>query len=62
MQNVRNQPTYGTEVASRARTEVAPSSDPLGEVLHLLRLEGTLYCRAELTAPWGIEIPELPGG
>ncbi len=38
-----------------------PPSDPLGEVLHLLRLTGTLYCRAELTAPWGIEIPEIEG-
>ena len=28
--------------------------DPLGTALHLLRLTGTFYCRAELTAPWGI--------
>lgn len=34
-----------------------PLSDPLGEALHLLRLTGSLYCRSELTAPWGIEIP-----
>ncbi|MFE6286066.1 AraC family transcriptional regulator [Streptomyces sp. NPDC057877] len=33
--------------------------DLLGEVLHPLRLTGTLYCRAELTAPWGVEVPEL---
>lgn len=33
--------------------------DPLGEALHLLRLTGTLYCRAELSAPWGVEIPEI---
>jgi AraC-like DNA-binding protein len=32
----------------------------LGEALHLLRLTGTLYCRAELTAPWGIAVPPLP--
>ncbi len=38
-----------------------PPVDPLGEVLHLLRLTGTLYCRAELTAPWGITIPEIEG-
>ena len=31
--------------------------DPLGEVLHLLKLNGTLYCRSELSAPWGIEFP-----
>lgn len=38
-----------------------PTTDPLGEVLHLLRLTGTLYCRAELTAPWGIDLPALEG-
>jgi len=38
-----------------------PSSDPLGEVLQLLQLSGVLYCSAELTDPWGIEVPELPG-
>ncbi|CAA6803788.1 MAG: AraC family transcriptional regulator [uncultured Thiotrichaceae bacterium] len=32
-------------------------TDPLGETLHLLRLNGTLYCRSELTAPWGIDMP-----
>lgn len=37
----------------------APLSDPLGEVLHMLRLTGTLYCRAEMTAPWGLIMPEL---
>lgn len=35
-----------------------PSShDPLGAALHLLRLTGTLYCRSELTAPWGVDLP-----
>jgi AraC-like DNA-binding protein len=34
-------------------------ADLLGEVLHLLRLTGTLYCRAELTAPWGVAVPRL---
>jgi AraC-like DNA-binding protein len=37
------------------------AADPLGETLHLLRLTGTLYCRAELTEPWGIDIPALEG-
>jgi AraC-like DNA-binding protein len=36
-------------------------ADPLGETLHLLQLIGTLYCRAELTAPWGVEFPRLEG-
>lgn len=34
--------------------------DALGETLHLLRLTGTLYCSVEFTAPWGIQVPELP--
>ncbi|MEO0537702.1 MAG: AraC family transcriptional regulator [Cyanobacteria bacterium P01_A01_bin.123] len=36
-----------------------PPRDPLGEVLHMLRLTGTLHCRAELTAPWGLSIPAI---
>lgn len=39
---------------------VAPS-DSLGETLHLLRLTGTLYCRADLTAPWAVDVPALQG-
>ncbi|MBO4207318.1 AraC family transcriptional regulator [Micromonospora echinofusca] len=35
--------------------------DVLGEVLHPLRLSGTLYCRAELSAPWGVDVPPLDG-
>jgi AraC-like DNA-binding protein len=38
-----------------------PHSDPLSETLHLLRLTGTLYCRSELSAPWGVDIPPLDG-
>lgn len=45
----------------RIDPELPPSSDPLGEVLQLLRLTGVLYCNAELTDPWGIEIPQLTG-
>lgn len=33
--------------------------DPLGEVLHLLQLTGTFYCVPELSAPWGISVPDL---
>ncbi len=46
---------------SSARPRLPPTGDPFGETLHLLRLTGTLYCRAELTAPWGIDIPDLEG-
>ncbi len=36
-------------------------TDPLGEALHFLRMTGAFYCRSELTAPWGIEMPPMPG-
>ena len=39
----------------------APVADPLGEALHLLRMDGAFYCRWELRAPWGLELPALPG-
>jgi len=35
--------------------------DPLGGVLTDLRMRGTFYCRAEGTAPWGVEMPAIPG-
>jgi len=40
--------------------DVPELSDPLGETLHQLRLHGSLYCRSELTAPWGIGMPAMP--
>ena len=43
----------------RVKPGLPSSSDPLGEVLQLLQLTGALYCRAELTEPWGIELPNL---
>lgn len=36
------------------------SVDPLGEALHALRLSGTFFCRSELSAPWGIDLPPMP--
>lgn len=35
------------------------TADPLGEALHFIRLSGTFYCRSELTAPWGLEMPAM---
>ncbi len=35
--------------------------DPLGEALHHLRMSGTFYCRSELSAPWGLTLPPMPG-
>ena len=37
-----------------------PTGDPLGEILHLLKLTGTFYCQSRLTAPWGVAIPGFP--
>lgn len=36
-------------------------ADPLGEALHFLRMDGAFYCRSELTAPWGLTLPPMPG-
>ncbi|TDD89331.1 AraC family transcriptional regulator [Actinomadura darangshiensis] len=36
-------------------------ADPLGEALHFLRMNGAYYCRSELTAPWGLTLPPMPG-
>jgi AraC-like DNA-binding protein len=35
--------------------------DPLGEALHFLRMNGAFYCRSELSAPWGLTLPAMPG-
>ncbi len=35
--------------------------DPLGEALHFLRMSGVLYSSCELSEPWGIALPRLPG-
>lgn len=36
------------------------SSDPLGETLHSFRLEGVVYARSHLSAPWGVVMPPMP--
>jgi AraC-like DNA-binding protein len=36
-------------------------ADPLAEALHPLRMNGAFYCRSELTAPWGMTLPPMPG-
>jgi AraC-like DNA-binding protein len=45
----------------RTQPDILASADPLGEALHLLRLTGTLYCRSELTEPWGVDLPAFDG-
>jgi AraC-like DNA-binding protein len=48
-------------ITPRVDPQLPPSSDPLGEVLQMLQLSGVLYCNAEFSDPWGVEVPELPG-
>jgi AraC-like DNA-binding protein len=36
-----------------------PSTDPLGEALHFLRMSGSFYCLSEFTAPWGLDLPPM---
>ena len=36
------------------------SGDPLGETLHALRMNGVVYTRSHLTAPWGVILPPMP--
>ncbi len=43
------------------RRELWPSTDPLGEALHLLRMTGSFYGLSELTAPWGMTLPAIEG-
>lgn len=35
--------------------------DALGEALHHLRMSSAFYCRSELSAPWGLDLPPLEG-
>ena len=37
-----------------------PPTDPLGEALHFLRMNGAFYCRSELSAPWGLTLRRCP--
>lgn len=40
--------------------EAPLTADPLAEALQYLRMDGMFYCRSELTAPWGIDMPHMP--
>lgn len=46
---------------SAKRREIPPPSDPLGETLYSLRLNGLVYASSELTAPWGADMPPMAG-
>jgi AraC-like DNA-binding protein len=40
--------------------DVPDYQDPLAEALLHLRMDGMFYCRSELTAPWGLDLPPMP--
>ncbi len=48
-------------VAMANPTPLTPHSDPLGEALHFLRMDGAFYCLSELSAPWGFSLEPMPG-
>ncbi len=41
------------------RPDVPLIADPLAEALHFVRMDGMFYCRSELTAPWGVDLPPM---
>jgi len=47
---------------AEARPRTFPErSDPLGETLYSLRLNGLIYAQSELSAPWGVDMPAMEG-
>lgn len=46
---------------SKNQREIPEASDTLGETLYSLRLNGLVYANSELSAPWGVEMPPMPG-
>ena len=43
------------------RPAESPPADPLAEALQPLQMSGAFYCRSELSVPWGLTLPPLPG-
>lgn len=41
--------------------EIPVVSDPLADALGSLRMDGMFYCPSELTGPWGVDLPHMPG-
>lgn len=39
------------------KTAETPQIEPIGEALHQLRMSGAFYCRSDLTAPFGVDLP-----
>ena len=49
----------GTHTEAMSSPDPWAPTDPLGEALHFLRMNGAFYCRSELTAEWGLTVPPL---
>ena len=48
-------------MTSHPDAPIPPTADPLTEALQFLRMEGIFYCRSELSAPWSLGLPPMPG-
>ena len=53
-------PRTATQRPTQPPPSAWESTDPLGETLHSFRLEGVVYARSLLTAPWGVAMPPMP--
>jgi len=45
------------DITKRIDTHI--ENDPTGQILHLLQMKSVFYTRADLTHPWGIEMPPI---
>lgn len=48
-------------MGTKHQRTIPESTDTLGETLYSLRLNGLMYAKSELTAPWGIDMPPMDG-
>lgn len=48
-------------VSDNSLDRLPQGKDPLGQALHQLRLNGSLYCRSRLAGEWSLMMPVLPG-
>jgi len=46
---------------SRPMEDCWSSADPLGQTLHSFRMDGVIYSRSRMTAPWGMTLPAMDG-
>ncbi len=46
---------------TKHQRNIPKSKDILGETLYSLRLNGVMYAKSELTAPWGMDMPPMNG-